>query len=285
MRRGACWADAKVPGPGMRRIFPFPFWLVPLGFFLVLMAVFAVGPMSSTRGGGALLPIGVFIVVGIVVLAVLVGQRRVQKRTDKTRIGETRIVIRGQLDAIANDILSLEDEVRAAGNDEALTQYRNATATYTAALGELDTADTAAELTDLATRLDVAIWQLDVTEAVLDGKPLPVKPHPEPAAASATGRPGYQRRAGRGSCIGVVDMIAAMLEGGPMPRGTRGLGPRRATRMGPMRMVSMGMMMGGDREQDRTRDEDALGVLRRRYAAGELTAEEFDAKRRKLEGR
>ena len=89
----------------MRRIFPFPFWLVPLGFFLVLMAVFAVGPMSSTRGGGALLPIGVFIVVGIVVLAVVVWQRRVQKRTDRTRIGETRIVIRGQLDAIANDIL------------------------------------------------------------------------------------------------------------------------------------------------------------------------------------
>ncbi len=51
-----------------------------------------------------------------------------------------------------------------------------------------------------------------------------------------------------------------------------------------MRMGPMGMM-GHDREQDRTRDEDALGVLRRRYAAGELTDEEFDAKRRTLEGR
>ncbi len=268
----------------MRRMFPFPFWLVPLGFFLVLMALFAVGPMSTTRPGGALPLFGVIIVVGIVVFAVVVWQRRAQTRTDKTRIGETRMVIRGQLDALATDILNLEDEVRAAGNDEALIQYRNASATYAAALGELETADTAAELTDLAIRLDVAIWEFDVTEALLDGNPLPAKPHPEPAAVSATGRPEYQRRAGRGSCIGVADMIAAMLEDGPMPRGARGLGPRRAPRIGPMRMAPMGMM-GDDRKQHRTRDEDALGVLRRRYAAGELADDEFDAKRRKLEGR
>ena len=108
----------------MRRMFPFPFWLVPLGFFVVLMAVFGVGPMSSTRRGGALPLFGVIIVIGIVVLATVVWQRRTQKRIDKRRIGETQVVIRGQLDAIASDILNLEDEVRAAGNDEALTQYR-----------------------------------------------------------------------------------------------------------------------------------------------------------------
>ncbi|MDH3683942.1 MAG: SHOCT domain-containing protein [Acidimicrobiia bacterium] len=43
--------------------------------------------------------------------------------------------------------------------------------------------------------------------------------------------------------------------------------------------------MSHDREQDHERDESALDVLRRRYAAGELTDEEFDAKRRRLEGR
>jgi uncharacterized membrane protein len=265
-------------------MFPFPFWLVPLGFILVVMAVFAVGPMSSNRPSGALPPIGVIIVIGLVVFAIVVWQRRTQKRTDKTRIGETRMVIRDQLDAIASDILNLEEEVRAAGNDEALTQYRNASTTYTAASSELETADTAAELTNLATRLDVAIWQLDVTEALLDGNPLPAKPDPEPAAASATGRPRYQPRAGRGSCIGVVGMVAATLEDGPMPRGTRGRDPRRATGMGLMRMFPMGMM-GDNHKQDRTRDGDALGVLRGRYAAGELTDEEFDAKRRRLEDR
>lgn len=264
----------------MRKMFPFPFLLAPLGFFLV----FAIGRMSSTRAGGALPLIGVIIVVGLVVLAVVVWQWRARKRTDKTRIGETRTVIGGQLDAVASDILKLEDEVRASGNDEALTQYRNATAMYAAAFGELETADTVAELTDLATRLDVAIWQLDTTEALLDGNPLPPKPQTEPAAASTTGRPGYQPRAGRSSCIGVSDMIAAMLEDGPMLRETRGRDPRRDTGMGSMRMDPMGMMRKA-RGHGSERDEGALDVLRRRYAAGELTDEEFDGMRRRLEGR
>jgi uncharacterized membrane protein len=43
-------------------------------------------------------------------------------------------------------------------------------------------------------------------------------------------------------------------------------------------------MMGDHRGQDSERDESALDVLHRRYAAGELTDEEFDAKRRRLEG-
>ncbi len=43
-------------------------------------------------------------------------------------------------------------------------------------------------------------------------------------------------------------------------------------------------MFVGNREQDRERDESALEVLRKRYAAGELTDEEFDAKRCKPEG-
>ena len=54
--------------------------------------------------------------------------------------------------------------------------------------------------------------------------------------------------------------------------------------MGPMRMGPMGMM-GDDREQGSERDESAREVLRRRYAAGELTDEEFDAKRRRRESR
>jgi uncharacterized membrane protein len=43
-------------------------------------------------------------------------------------------------------------------------------------------------------------------------------------------------------------------------------------------------MMGDDHKPDSERDESALEVLSRRYAAGELTDEEFDAKRRRLEG-
>ncbi len=39
------------------------------------------------------------------------------------------------------------------------------------------------------------------------------------------------------------------------------------------------------RGDDREQDVSSLEVLRRRYAAGEISDEEFDAKRRKLEGR
>ena len=46
-------------------------------------------------------------------------------------------------------------------------------------------------------------------------------------------------------------------------------------RMGPM----------GRRGEERERDDSALEVLRRRYAAGELSDDEFEAKRRRLEGR
>ncbi|MEE9472867.1 MAG: SHOCT domain-containing protein, partial [Acidimicrobiia bacterium] len=42
-------------------------------------------------------------------------------------------------------------------------------------------------------------------------------------------------------------------------------------------------MMGGHGGENQTTDDSALEVLGRRYAAGELTGEEFDAMRRRLE--
>ena len=51
--------------------------------------------------------------------------------------------------------------------------------------------------------------------------------------------------------------------------------------MGPMRMGPM----GGHGDQSQAADESAVEVLRRRYAVGELTHEEFDAMHRRLEGR
>ena len=80
--------------------------------------------------------------------------------------------------------------------------------------------------------------------------------------------------------IGLIFMVLMMSRMFGFRR--RGSGSRRG--MGRMCMGSMGMM-DDDREQDSEKDESALEVLRRRYAAGELTDEEFDAKRRRLEGR
>ncbi len=79
--------------------------------------------------------------------------------------------------------------------------------------------------------------------------------------------------------IGLIFMVLMMSR--MFGFGRRGSGKGRG--MGPM-----GMMGGhGDEHhgQDSERDESALEVLGRRYAAGELTDEEFDAKGRRLEDR
>ncbi len=80
--------------------------------------------------------------------------------------------------------------------------------------------------------------------------------------------------------IGLIFMLLMMSR--MFGFGRRGSGKGRG--MGPMGMGPMGMM-GDDHKPDSERDESALEVLRKRYAAGELTDEEFDAKRRRLEGR
>ena len=79
--------------------------------------------------------------------------------------------------------------------------------------------------------------------------------------------------------IGVIFMVLMMSRMFGFRR--RGSGSGRG--MGPMGMGPMGM--GGHSEGDGERDEGALDVLRRRYAAGELTDEQFDTMRRRLEGR
>jgi uncharacterized membrane protein len=79
--------------------------------------------------------------------------------------------------------------------------------------------------------------------------------------------------------IGLVFMLLMMSRMFFSRRGGSGGG----SGMGPMRMGPMGGM-GGHGDENHRADDSALEVLRRRYAAGELTDEEFDAKRRRLEG-
>jgi uncharacterized membrane protein len=80
--------------------------------------------------------------------------------------------------------------------------------------------------------------------------------------------------------IGLVLMLLMMSR----MLGFWGRRPRQGTGMGQMQMGPMGDM-GGHGDENQTADDSALEVLHRRYAAGELTDEEFDAKRRRLEGR
>jgi uncharacterized membrane protein len=64
---------------------------------------------------------------------------------------------------------------------------------------------------------------------------------------------------------------------------TRMFGSRRQGSGGSRGMGPMGM--GGHSDEESEQGESPLDILRRRYAAGELTDDEFDAMRRKLEHR
>jgi hypothetical protein len=123
------------------------------------------------------------------------------------QMAKARGVVQKQVDAVANDILDLEDEVRVANNAEIDEFYNAASATYRTITERLQQAETPAALVDLSNDLDVAIWQLDCAEALLDGKPKPPRPErkefePAPAGDRVTipaPRDDYQRRPGRRS--------------------------------------------------------------------------------------
>ncbi len=110
--------------------------------------------------------------------------------------------------------------MRVANNQEVHQLYDQASETYRTLEDRLQQADTPQELVDISNDLDVAIWQLDCAEAVLDGKPKPPKPEqkilepPAPAPGDRVTipapRPDYQRRPSRRSSYmgpGMMDIL------------------------------------------------------------------------------
>ncbi len=177
---------------------------------------------SSSSGGGSGLIWFFVIIVGIGLLLFWL-VRRSKKQTVNAaaeQMAKARATVQKQIDAIANDILDMEDEVRVANNDEVHEYYNQASETYRTLGDRLQAADRPQELLDISNDLDVAIWQLDCAEAVLDGKPKPPKPEPkrmEPAQPTSTDRvtipaprPDYQRRSARRSSYmgpGVMEIL------------------------------------------------------------------------------
>lgn len=190
------------------------------------------GPGSSGEiPGGFLALLAVIIVVGLVGVAVVtLRRRRDQDLANRRLIERIRAVVRKQLDAVADDILDLEDSVRVAGNDQALAHYRTATIAYGAIITEFETADSAQDLTNLASRLDTAIWQLDAAEAILNGDPPPLQPQARSLSPSQpTDRSSL--RSDRRSAVGVIELVTEMLETRPRPAGpSRGRGRHRSRR-------------------------------------------------------
>lgn len=137
---------------------------------------------SGSAGGGGLIPIAVVVVViGIVAVAIWRGKRGDEK-IERRRIEEVRNEIKTQLDAIANRIIELSDQVSVAANDEATEHYRAATATFDAAQDAFEAADTLAALEGLPDRLDRARWQLEAADAITEGRAVPPEPQDHPSS-------------------------------------------------------------------------------------------------------
>ncbi len=171
-------------------------------------------PAGSTDGGG-----GGFVVFLVIAVVVVVGILWVRSRSKKreveaatSRIDAAKAEVQRRIDDVANDLLDMEDEVRVADNPRADRFYNEAADTYRAVSDAYQAATTPAELIDLSNRLDIAIWQLDTAEAILDGTELPERPEPRrlepeqrPERSIDTSRlpaPSYARRATRRSSYG-----------------------------------------------------------------------------------
>ncbi len=167
---------------------------------------------ADSSGGGGVGFLVIILVIGGLGLLVFWLMRRGSKQTVNAaaeQMTNARAAVQEQIDAVANDILDMEEEVRVAENREADQFYNEASETYRTVTEQLSNAQSPQQLIELSNDLDVAIWQLDSAEALLDGKPKPSRPEPkrlEPVArpsqdrvTTPASRPDYQRRPSRRS--------------------------------------------------------------------------------------
>jgi hypothetical protein len=239
------------------------------------------GPTPSgeepANGGGGLGWIWL-VVIGGGALLIFSGMRNSsRKRTEmaSSELEKVRSMARAKLADVANDIIEMEHEVELSGNPEVKAHYQSASATYTEVLARTEKDPSPAQMLEIVGDLDVAIWELDVAEALLDGKPAPEKPmppepkppapqQPEPAPPE-TAEDAYGRRPERQSSYAGNDLMTALwallaMSGrggggwGGMPGGfggpMRGGGTGGRMRGGGMRLGGgMGRIRGGGRRR------------------------------------
>ncbi|MDJ0496936.1 MAG: hypothetical protein QNJ89_03845 [Acidimicrobiia bacterium] len=197
----------------------------------------AAAAAESSDGGGAGFLWFIIIVGGIGLLVFFMVRSSGKKSADAAaeQMATVRAAIQKQVDAVANDILDMEDEVRVAGNAEVDRFYGEASDTYRTVTERLQQADSPQELLEISNDLDVAIWQLDCAEAVLDGKPKPSRPEakrleperrPDERVTIPPPRPDYQRRPSRRSSYlgpGMLEILIGVA-GQVLAGGRRGRG-------------------------------------------------------------
>lgn len=249
--------------------------------------VVAPPPTSGQTSGGSspVWIIAILVVIGLLVFWVTRRSKRGNLAAVTKRMAEARAVVQKQVDAVANDILDMEDEVRGADNPEVDEIFNQAGETYRSATDELPTVDTPAGLLDISNRLDTAIWQLDVVEAILDDKPRPTRPEPKRLASPSAPPPGptpsipapsYSRRSTRRSSYlgpGMMDLLVGvagqvLAGGGGRPRSRMGSITRRAPVRTPRRRRrSGGGMTPGPRSRS-PRGSSSSGGSRRIRGGG-----------------
>lgn len=167
-------------------------------------------PGTPSGGGGSGFIWFVVIVGGLVALFFYL-RRNTSRISARSRmnpqIAQFQEAARSKLSDIANDILEMEDEVGLSDNVEAKRHYQEASATYADLIDKVGHISSAGDLVDIIYRLDVAIWELDAAEALLDHKPVPEKPERPRVETTPSAQPevttqipgGFDRRPQRQS--------------------------------------------------------------------------------------
>lgn len=188
------------------------------------------GPTSTTSDENGSSGSGwVGLLVLLAVVAAVVGglfwfANRRAKKVDGGEVEAARAEIRSQLEAVAHDIVEHEAAVDLSGNEAAIGYFREASATYTDVSAAVDVTTNLLELAELNDEIDLARWQLEAAEALLDGRPLPPKPEPDKPVAcffDPTHRPGVEECTIKTSAgnkqVRVCERCAAKLEKGERP--------------------------------------------------------------------
>jgi len=213
-----------------------------------------VSPAVDDSGGGFGFLFWLLIIGGGILLFMWWRRRKAAAAGPKLvpEMIEAKEKVQEQINAVANDIIDMEDEVRLADNDQADEFYQAAGATYTDVVETFPGANSPENLLELANKLDQAIWQLDSAEAVLDGKPTPPQPVPQrlptpepagggavspgvPSGSSLPPRPDYDRRPNRRSSYGgggnlmniLIGVAGSMMASRARPGGVRRAPARR----------------------------------------------------------
>ena len=134
-------------------------------------------------GGGFIVLLVVLGVIGLVVFLIVRSQRKNSERRARGHLEEARTEIKTQLDAMANTILEITDEVQLSAPEEDNVHLEAAGRTYTEAMEAYENATDLRDLESIGDRLDEAQWQLAAATAIARGDEPPPKPEPAERAS------------------------------------------------------------------------------------------------------